>query len=446
MAEAAAVNDLGGGIPIESKSVTDSIGNEFEVYTTNYTHTTVDKITGKSTESEVTMMFNPNTGASLVGNVSDGYHLYIRENPNDENSRIMQYAIGGDASIDDYTYLLNWDISKSPEKNNGKSVLAYGPHGDLMCETTGDYNTNGQTTKVTIGGQEYDICTSNEGRDNYFDEFENMVLTVINTDSSNTSGSTQSETSTRGGGFGESGTGGGGFSRSGGGFGEFERGIRGEVDETSPWIPVDYAEGFRRFLELAQFSAGDGYNFDMYRERLQQIIEIIQKQGCFFTNPLTNAPQPEGGKQKTNLEEAIEKVLGYEKEKAEMSIDTFGKDIEKYNDNVEKARVQNTRKALREACQTYNEKNTIIVDEYTTTNTSIREKNRHDVYASGQDADGRTIYTVVVYDKIKYDAFSEKYDIISLWDMKNDQMVRELEQRGIPVNIEGRPENTKWYG
>lgn len=398
-----------GGKVLESKNVTDANGNSFEVYTKTYTHNYYDDQFNEGSTKNVTMMFNPANGASLVGNPHDGYNLYVE----DQSGNIRQYAVNDSVgSIEDYAYLLNSDFMNSSESNGilgTKSVSAYGPNGELVSMDAGQ--VYGQKQKVTIDGKEVEICTTNAERDNLLSELSSGSYSKV----ASTQDTTQNNSTL------------GGNSRSyGGGSGQFERGLRGDVDENSPWINVEYAEALRRFVELTQFSASDGYDFSTFIERIQWVIETIQKQGCFFTNPLTNAPQPTGGQQKTNLEEAITQVGEYQRTKESIMCDQFRQDIVTYNDNVEKAKVQNTRKALREACEQYNNEKHVAYYNYSYTydeNGNIAERIEEPVY-----------------DKINYDAFFTCFD--TFLDMKNDQMVRELEARGITVNLEGRPEWT----
>lgn len=390
-------------IEYETKTVNDINGNPMEVYTTSYEHSAADAFgygyQGKNTE----VIICPENGATLVGIDGSNYCLY-----KDNGTFVEKYWVYVEPgkSLQDYAYLLTADTGMNEELGYG-----YGPNGELSYDnTTGGFK---QTIKGPDGNS-IDVCTANisdNSLDNPLSELETGFYTETNSESHGEVNldtdiysylANQNNNPT-----------------GAGGIGIFQQGLYGNADISFPWVSLTSAADLENFQNENGFDSGNSYS--AFCEEIAGIIETLDAQNIFFTNAT-------GTQQKADLQSIIDvDIPQYQSTKEGISINKFKDDIVKYNDNVEEVKVIKTRELLEAACEQYNQQKHVLY---------------YRTVGYEEDANGNSIpITEPVYDEIKYWGWIKW---IHLLDMKESTMINELTSRGITVNIEERPADTKW--
>lgn len=432
-------------------------GNTFEAYVTEFTHTTTDEYDGKTYSSKMQMIVNPETGASIVGNPNDGFYLSVP----DESGNVRKYAVmqnqdyneasmkaGAAQDIRDLAYLINSDFVNSGESTGALGsypVSSYGRNRELSEMTSGVY---GETKTMIIDGKEVPVSLFNqESVNNYTNDFD-FTKNYKLTDSTSTppEDTTGQGTTTSG----QTTTGGAGTSTNSyssafaGAEGIFQQGLNGQATADFPWISTEYADAFRtKFIEEGTFSGM--YTYEQFRSLIDEAISTANQGINLIMSETGSGKKVE---RVNALKEASQLTEEFQRAKESIDYQTYRDAIVRYNDNVEQAKVEKTRKILRQACEDYNNSNTRVVSRYTTTDydgarADLRDR-RGQIYRGRTSEDGVTSYRVEIYDKIEYDGLWDGIDFgWGLFNMKTDRMVVELEARGIHVQLEDRPDNTK---
>ena len=136
------------------------------VYQDSYTYTVMDYDyssnqmvpTGETTSYDV--MIDTNTGATLVGNSTDGYMVSVKT----DSGQVLTYRVNDSVgkNISDYQYLLTDGFQNS---NVSHGLLGswredtYGRNGELEPYYAGSTHNQGTQT-VVIDGKEYEVCSS----------------------------------------------------------------------------------------------------------------------------------------------------------------------------------------------------------------------------------------------------------------------------------------------
>ncbi len=433
-------------------------GNTFEAYVTEFTHTTTDEYDGKTYTSKMQMIVNPETGATIVGNPNDGFYLSVP----DESGNVREYVVmqnqdyneasmkaGAAQDIRDLAYLINSDFVNADGGTGALGtyqISSYGPNRELNEISTG--GSYGETQKMIINGKEVEVALFNpENSYNFTNDFDftkNYKLTdKANTPQENPSGEntpTTDQTTTGG-----AGTSSNSYSSAfAGAEGIFQQGLNGQATADFPWISTEYADAFRtQFIEEGTFSGM--YTYEQFRSLIDEAISTA--------NQGINLIMSENGSGKkvervNALREASQLTEEFQRAKESMDSQIYRDAIVRYNDNVEQAKVEKTRKLLRQACEDYNNTNTKVVSRYTTTDYDGARADlgdrRGSIYRGRTSEDGVTEYHVSIYDKIDYDGAWSGIDFgWGLFNMKTDRMVVELEARGVHVQLEDRPDNTR---
>lgn len=198
----------------------------------------------------------------------------------------------------------------------------------------------------------------------------------------------------------------------------FEQGIEGFVgagDEIfkQPWIYVSNTIApFEKALERDQFSE-EGGTFDAFKRTLEEINELVNSQGIFYTKA-SGEPNYKGGAMKRHIEESAEKTQEINNIKNKMNISLLKNSIIKYNDNLEQAMIEQLVRIIKNICAQYN---------------------KYEIEVNGRK------------DKIEYTSLLNR-KFSSLKALKTSQIMKELSKSPrdeyiSKINIPDRPEETK---
>lgn len=428
-----------------------------DYYVTEYSHTSSS---GK-TYDNVQMIVDPKTGATISGNLHLGYTVCIP----DENGKVSMFKVDTDhganvetaavSDIRDLAYLINSDVESSHDIWSGN----YGDNkelerlthyeGDANSRNTRLVNTYGEMGTINIDGKDVPIALPNTEKNldrNFLSSIDLEQNNKLSTESKGTE--EQEKTNVSGGKIGETVTKDEALSTPEAkkyidNDSVFMKGLNGQAESDFPWIDVAYADNIEKFAGEQMFQ--NNMTFQNFTDTIDSIINTANEQ--------INILMCEHGEGKKAiraeyLRTAQSLVSDFSSAKAALNKEACRQAIVTYNDNVEQAKVEDTRKALRAACEDYNQNNENVVERYESEYDNERrrhhtETRRHTTRNPDGTSETTTTYMIYVFDKIEYDGLIAGDWFGSLFNMKNDRMVQELEQRNIHISIEDRPDWTK---